>query len=158
MSTVHQQARPTVQLLHELPDGSTHVDWLIAQDPDARSRLLAFRLPARVDRLAPGGDRVDPEALVAERIGDHRAVYLSYEGPLADAPGRSTDRATGGQPDRGRVRRLAEGHVIAWTISATGWRLTIVWADPAARATGSPAPQEFRLEPRGANRWAVWRV
>ena len=79
-----------VLLLHELPDRTWHYDWMIqspGSQPDAR--LVSFRVSFRPD---------DPSitAFAAERIGDHRAEYLSFEGAVS-----------GG---RGTVRRVAEGH------------------------------------------------
>ena len=79
-----------VLLIHELPDNSWHYDWLI-QPPGCMpdTPLISFRLAARPD---------DPAVTVfpAERVGDHRPLYLSFEGPVS-----------GG---RGSVRRVAEGH------------------------------------------------
>jgi hypothetical protein len=74
----------TVLLRHELPDGSWHHDWMI--DPGDDRPLITFRTEAMV----PEVDRFE-----AERLGDHRRVYLSYEGPVS-----------GG---RGEVRRVAAG-------------------------------------------------
>jgi hypothetical protein len=78
-----------VLLLHELPDRSWHYDWMI-QPSGAMSdaRLISFRVLARPD---------DPSLtdFSAERIGDHRADYLSFEGQVSAG--------------RGRVRRVGEG-------------------------------------------------
>ncbi|MFZ4428792.1 MAG: hypothetical protein ACOYPS_00420 [Phycisphaerales bacterium] len=74
----------TVLLRHELPDGSWHHDWMI--DPGDDRPLITFRTMV----LIPEVDRFE-----AERLGDHRRVYLSYEGPVS-----------GG---RGEVTRVAEG-------------------------------------------------
>lgn len=87
-------SRPTVQLRHDLPDGTHHVDWLVARDGDGTAPLLSFRLPDRLDRLPPGA------TMTAEAIADHRPLYLDYEGEIS-----------GG---RGRVARLARGVVTAW--------------------------------------------
>lgn len=78
---------PMVLLLHELPDGSSHFDWMLARD--AAGPLVTFRVTERID----AGVR----AFVATRLPDHRRVYLTYEGDVS-----------GG---RGRVRRVAEGSV-----------------------------------------------
>lgn len=75
-----------VLLLHELPDGSSHYDWLLSRA--GGGSLVTFRLFERLD-LYP------VPAFRAERLADHREAYLTYEGPIA-----------GG---RGRVRRLASG-------------------------------------------------
>ena len=79
-----------VLLIHELPDRSWHYDWML-QSPGGtqESPLISFRLAARPD---------DPVVsdFPAERIGDHRALYLSFEGEISG--------------HRGSVRRVAEGH------------------------------------------------
>jgi len=85
-------ARRTIQLRHDLPDGSHHIDWLLAQDADASRPLLSWRLDRRVDELIVG------ESAKARRLPDHRSIYLDYEGPIS-----------GG---RGKVRRLIEGSAI----------------------------------------------
>lgn len=131
------EPRPTVQLLHELPDGSRHVDWLLARDPAGEEPLISFRLAARVDELPPGG------RLEAERIADHRPRYLDYEGPVAPAEP--------GGPARGHVRRLRRGRIVDWR-EAPGvpWDLRIEW-----EAAGEP--QRLRLETDG-RRWGVLAV
>lgn len=74
----------TVLLEHTTPGGRTHLDWLIERPgADAEHRLIAFR--CRHDPTTHDDWR-------GERIADHRAVYLEYEGPIS-----------GG---RGAVRRL----------------------------------------------------
>src|SRR5262245_43439326 len=85
-------ALPTVQLLHELADGTSHVDWMIAQDPRGERPLVTFRVAARVDELAGGG------VVAAQRLDDHRPAYLDYEGPVSG--------------NRGKVRRLVRGQVL----------------------------------------------
>lgn len=80
-----------VLLRHDLPDGTWHIDWLLARqaigDDDARD-LLTFRV-ARPELLnAPG-------TFEATRLPDHRRLYLRYEGEVS-----------GG---RGSVRRVGEG-------------------------------------------------
>jgi hypothetical protein len=79
----------TVLLRHDLRDGSSHYDWMVAR-PDAPDRLLSFRVLEQID----SGEVVD---FLAEPIGDHRADYLDYEGEVS-----------GG---RGRVSRVAEGEL-----------------------------------------------
>jgi len=76
-------------LRHDLPDGSHHFDWLIERPIWGEHRLLAWRLesPAPVNRTIP--------SFRARRIPLHRAVYLTFEGPI----GRS----------RGSVTRIADG-------------------------------------------------
>ncbi|MFM9996414.1 MAG: hypothetical protein ACKVU4_11520 [Phycisphaerales bacterium] len=79
----------TVLLRHDLPDGSAHYDWMIQRPGGPGATLVAFRVTERID--------AGVAAFVAERIGDHRAAYLDYEGEVS-----------GG---RGRVTRVAEGEV-----------------------------------------------
>ena len=74
----------TVLLRHGLPDGSWHHDWMI--DPGDDRPLITFRTNAMIP---------DVERFEAERIGDHRRAYLTYQGPVS-----------GG---RGEVTRVAEG-------------------------------------------------
>ncbi len=124
--------RPTVLLLHELPDGSSHVDWLIAPDAGGRRPLIAFRLGGRVDLLPPG------QQLAAERIKDHRPAWLDLEGPVS-----------GG---RGTARRLARGRVRSEGTEGAFWRLQIAWDS----AGGGPA-QRLRLEPSPSG-GATWTV
>ena len=110
MSPAPIQDCPTVQLLHELPDGSRHVDWMLAQDPRGRDPLVTFRVPRRVDELRPG------ETLEAVRIADHRSAYLTYEGPVSG--------------DRGTVTRLASGRVAVLDEQPDGWHLEVRWEAP----------------------------
>jgi hypothetical protein len=80
---------PSVLLLHELPDGSSHYDWMI-QRPAKAAGLITFRVLERIDR----------EGAVhfsAVRLPDHRAEYLTYEGAVSR--------------NRGRVSRVAEGRL-----------------------------------------------
>lgn len=68
-----------VLLRHDLPDGSSHLDWLLEPAPGA-SELVSFRVQVRPD---------DPgvTAFVAERIGAHRPLYLDYAGPVSGGRG-----------------------------------------------------------------------
>lgn len=77
-----------VLLLHELPDGTSHFDWLIQRNGGEDAPLISFRVRERIDS---GGAK----SFAAERLPDHRAAYLTYEGEIS-----------GG---RGRVRRVATG-------------------------------------------------
>ncbi len=122
------EERPTVLLLHELAGGSSHVDWLIAQDSRGSRPLVSFRAGARIDALEPGG------SIEAERLADHRPVYLEYEGPIS-----------GG---RGSVRRLERGRVTALEERPAEWRLEVHWE--------TRGPQRLRLRTaRGAERWVI---
>ncbi len=84
----------TVLLHHTLPDGSSHIDWLVARDGDEAGTgagpVITFRVPERIDLSPPG------TPVLVDRLLDHRPLYLSYEGPIR-----------GG---RGAVERIAEGH------------------------------------------------
>lgn len=83
--------RRSVILRHELPGGAWHYDWMIERDIPEERRLLTYRTGVRPDDGSPG-------AFAAERIGEHRAKYLDFEGEL-----------DGG---RGVVRRVAEGRIL----------------------------------------------
>lgn len=82
-----------VVLLHTLPDGSSHFDWMTERD----GVLVTFRL-AR-SPAEPGWT-----AQPATRLPDHRLAYLTFEGEIA-----------GG---RGTVRRVASGGCERWAESA----------------------------------------
>jgi hypothetical protein len=83
-------------------DGAPHFDWMIERPETVRGGqkgrdaqehcgvLITFRVRERIDLGLVRRFR-------AERIGEHRAAYLEFEGEL-----------TGG---RGRVRRLARGEL-----------------------------------------------
>ena len=77
----------TVVLLHTLPDGSSHYDWMLEQP--GQDPLATFRCTASPH---------EAEAWTAERLPDHRRVYLEYEGSVSR--------------NRGDVRRVASGVVL----------------------------------------------
>ncbi len=133
MSPALTQARPTVQLLHELPDGSHHVDWLSAQDPRGLDPLVTLRVQRRVDELRAG------QRLEALRIADHRPAYLTYEGPVSG--------------DRGTVRRLARGTVARLDERPDGWCMEVCWDVPPGRSR----PQRLAVTRQGpeGDVWAV---
>lgn len=122
---------PMVELLHTLPDGTVHVDWMIAQDPETSHSLITFRLPRPLTELKPG------EELIARRIADHRPSYLTYEGPIS-----------GG---RGTVRCLARGRVSQWIETARGWEMEILHDSE----TGPVPPFRLRLVPRPDQQWVI---
>lgn len=100
-----------VILRHQLPDGSHHFDWLvqgpqrIPAPPSPEDRcLIAFRTAVRPDEAALTGASFE-----AERLQDHRRLYLDFEGQLTD--------------NRGTVQRLATGIVEALFNEATVFRL-----------------------------------
>lgn len=74
-----------VLLRHDLPDGSSHYDWMIER---AGNALITFRTSARVDQGGVGG-------FEAERIDDHRGAYVTYEGPVSGGRGTVSRVATG---------------------------------------------------------------
>ncbi len=117
---------PTVLLSHELPDATTHVDWMIASEPQGREPLVTFRVGSRIDEM-----KAD-QGLLARRIDDHRAEFLSYEGPVSG--------------NRGTVRRLTRGTVVSWERSGDRWQMEIEWPDPK----GGLRRQNLRLSRRGA--------
>jgi hypothetical protein len=77
-----------VLLRHDLPDGSSHFDWLLERP--GYSSLLTFRVQERIDRPGPG-----PGGFAATRLADHRLAYLTYEGPISDGRGSVTRVAAG---------------------------------------------------------------
>jgi len=84
----------SVILRHELPDGSSHFDWMFetavsSGDPDALE-LVSFRLTARPDDVTV----IDLDAV---RIQNHRRLYLDFEGGLP--PGSTA---------KGTMKRLAK--------------------------------------------------
>jgi hypothetical protein len=100
-------------LLHELPDGTHHHDWLLQRDKTDPPLLMTFRVPDRIDS-------VTCNKFLAQRLPDHRLLYLTYEGPVHGRNGNSplesdssSDRPRSSAPDamgdRGRVKRLASG-------------------------------------------------
>jgi hypothetical protein len=70
-----------VVLRHDCADGTWHYDWMILRTDrgmDIDRPLLTFRievLPTQVDSFE------------AERIADHRRVYLDYEGEISGGRG-----------------------------------------------------------------------
>ena len=117
---------PTVLLFHELPDATSHVDWMIASEPRGRGPLVTFRLDSRIDEMDAD------QGILARRIDDHRAEYLTYEGPISG--------------DRGTVRRLTRGMVVSWERPGDRWQMEIEWPDPK----GGLRRQNLRLSRRGA--------
>lgn len=124
----------TVLLRHELRDGSSHFDWMIEppEGDHGASGLITFRITDRIDR----GDVVE---FLAQRIGDHRAAYLDYEGPVSG--------------DRGQVRRVAAGS-LAW-LEADPQRIALRGHLGAAQGVfhgsegGGAGFWRFRFECRG---------
>jgi hypothetical protein len=133
---------PTVQLLHSLPDGSSHVDWMLGQDRRGQRPLVTFRLSTRVDTLRSG------VSVAAERLAEHRPRYLSYEGPVASTTGQPPDPA-----GRGVVWRLNRGRILAWRREPDAWWVEIEWECPS----GAARRQLLHLTPRSTGVWSIRR-
>lgn len=96
-----------VILEHTVPDGGSHLDWMVEDaDLDGEHRLRTWRVSGRPDRCDQFG---------AERIGDHRAAYLWFEGDIG-----------GG---RGRVTRIAEGNVVRLELTDSDALVGVAWRD-----------------------------
>jgi hypothetical protein len=109
----------TVVLRHDLPNGSFHYDWMLERPAGPRGaggaderRLMTFRTGVRPDDPASSG-------FEAERIGDHRVAYLTFEGELS-----------GG---RGAVSRVAEGVYEADEMLADTLHVVVKFAGVASR-------------------------
>jgi|GEM_PF-490678 len=98
---------PTVVLEHEMPDGTTHFDWLLGVDEDGKKPLISFRSDQRPDLLT-NNKWVD-----LEPQPDHRPEYLTFEGPLEE--------------NRGTVKRLGVGAIQEWQQTMAGWQMMIEW-------------------------------
>lgn len=157
---------PTVQLRHTLPDGSSHIDWLIAQDAAGERPLITFRLarplhrsPATIeahgvaavesageDEAGQGGERGQSQrwALEAERLPDHRPKYLAYEGPISN--------------DRGAVVRIAAGRLHELDRLLAGHAVAIHWnalTDPDLDKPERPCSLEVCVFPVSGERWRI---
>ena len=83
--------RSAVLLRHDVPGKAAHFDWMLERAPagepgaaaEDERRLVAFRLNVGVDPMRDG-------AFAAQRIGEHRAVYLHKEGDLGRGRGTVT--------------------------------------------------------------------
>ncbi len=113
-------ARRWVLLRHELPGGEWHYDWMIQRSDEAGAPLLTFRVFVRPDDAAV-------REFAAERLGDHRAVYLEYEGEVSGGRGR-VDRVTAGaveslreSADRVDVRLAGVGEWRGVRVEGAGW-------------------------------------
>ncbi len=80
---------PMVVLRHELPNGSFHFDWMFARENPAVTKLITLRTCERPDECRAG------QRIEVERIGDHRIVYLNYEGQVSGNRGSVTRVAAG---------------------------------------------------------------
>lgn len=105
---------PAVLLLHTLPDGSRHYDWMFSAD--TQGRLTTFRLDVRPD---------ESDDFVATRLPDHRDAYLTYEGPVSG--------------ERGHVRRVAQGRTEARQ-HQDGLHISLDFGGPTIHILGTPDP------------------
>lgn len=80
-----------VLLLHDLPDGSWHYDWML-QRAGKPAPLITFRVDQRLDESGV-------TAFAAQRLTDHRDEYLSYEGPVRGGSLGSVLRVSAGTCD-----------------------------------------------------------
>ena len=108
-----------IVLIHDHP--FVHWDLLVQVEETARTwRLLE----------SPARWLSDPSAeVVAESIGDHRLIYLDYEGPVSRERGRVA------RWDHGQAEWLADGE------SSVRWRLSgerLVGEITLARETSGP--------------------
>ncbi len=97
----------TIVLQHELPDGTSHFDWLLAVDAEAEKPLISFRVNERPD-LVDKSRWIDLDARP-----DHRPEYLKIEGKL--------------EGDRGVVTRLMSGKIFMWKEIQGGWNMMVEW-------------------------------
>jgi hypothetical protein len=124
---------PTVLLRHDLPDGTHHVDWMVARNAAAESPLITFRLPSRLDELPAGGSPLE-----AERIKDHRPDFLEFQGQLTE--------------NRGTVRRLRRGIVTSvHEVGSCEVILDVRWDS----LNGITTEQIIEIRRKGPSRWLV---
>jgi len=106
-----------VILHHMLEGGASHFDWLIDRpDLTIEHRLISFRCARRPDFVGLPG-------FYAQRLPDHRARYLTYEGVISG--------------DRGVVERVALGEVLGLEVAVKSMFIVIRWADRVVAYRGS---------------------
>jgi hypothetical protein len=98
---------PTVILQHDLPDGTSHFDWLLAVDSNGEKPLISFRVQERPD-LVNESRWVDLDSRP-----DHKPEYLQIQGKL--------------EGNRGVVTRLANGKIFMWKEIQGGWNIMVQW-------------------------------
>jgi len=106
-----------VLLRHTLPNGDSHLDWMIEVD---HGPLVSFRVAIGVNPLAD-------LSFQAERIGDHRREYLDYQGPISGGRGGVVRIATGTvtviETGADRLELLIDGHTVAgWAENGKIWQ------------------------------------
>ncbi len=109
---VRTDSRRTVVLCHTLADGSSHLDWMIERSAPIEHRLITFRAPCRPDA-------VGSHQCTTERLADHRAHYLDFEGRIDGA--------------RGSVQRLASGSVVELSASDDRIEAILSWGNTTSR-------------------------
>lgn len=109
-----------VLLRHDLPDGSSHFDWLL--EPREGLPLIAFRVAHRLDLVTPA-------EFSAQRIPDHRREYLDYQGPVS-----------GG---RGTVSRVAQGLCRVLLDAPRAFELDQTWGSAWERFHARPLHAAF---------------
>lgn len=78
----NQQSTHTVVLLHTLPDGNFHFDWLIEiPNRSDEHRLRSFRTDSDPSLWHSG------QLFPVEQLRNHRAHYLSHEGSIGSNRG-----------------------------------------------------------------------
>jgi len=99
--------RRTVLLVHRMPDGTVHEDWMLERDSTDERRLVTFRLATgqlqRAIAMLRGGAHKTRIIIQADRIPDHRARYLDFQGEIRDG--------------LGRVDRIAAGSVVIHSLT-----------------------------------------
>ncbi len=127
-------------LRHEPREAPPHYDWLVdlaIPTPAALrgqgDRVPTFRLAQRLDTAVTGTE------LAAERIADHRRLYLDLASPRELSEGR------------GLVTPLRQGSIVGVEFESAAGRfdLEIRWHDDR------PTLQRLRLASRDRNHWSI---
>jgi hypothetical protein len=151
MATDPPRLAPIAILLHELEDGRSHVDLLIARSEgpfaDDERVVPTWRVAARPDRACDG------TVLRLEPIDDHRALYLRLTEP------RRLDRGRGRVTPlrRGVAERVAErlairwedGEGSIWRLATTDDLLTVERNPPERPPAGRSSAEGFGVESEG---------
>lgn len=124
-------SRRVVLLLHE-GHGAAHIDLLIERDDGP---LVTYRAPVGVSLLLDGGHEA---AFDAERLPEHRRVYLDYEGAVSN--------------NRGSVRRIATLSLVSFAESPTGVRFQVSPHPSSPISFSSPSSWSASLVSSG-----LWR-
>ena len=110
ISTTFQH--PMVLLRHTVAAqpgaGDDHFDLMIQEGSDPASPLRSWRVWVDVSTLRTG------DHFIAEPTPNHRAAYLTYEGPVSG--------------DRGTVQRISMGSAVIWD-EGTHLHIMTRWAD-----------------------------